>query len=83
MIQDWIGKGSVTDSFGEGECLFGWEKISNGVEQRNKPTAPIESLGPPFLGSPGKVVWDCHSCYVPMFGGEYVAKLVAVTGIAG
>lgn len=44
----------MEDPFGEGKCLSGQERMSNGVEQRNKPGAPFESLGSFFLSNTGE-----------------------------
>ena len=61
----------MEDSFGEGNCLPGQERISNGVEQRNKPGAPFESLGSFFLSNTGEVTQDSHSYCVPACGREF------------
>lgn len=80
----------MEDPFGDGKYLSGQEKISNGVEQRNKPGASFESLGPFFLSNTEEVTWDSHSYCVSAFGecmkretGKAVARPVAFTDVVG
>lgn len=50
----------------EAKHLSGQEKISNGVEERNKPRACIKSLSAPFLGNTGEIGTVTHVMFLPL-----------------